>query len=216
MNSEGWRIGWPRHGPPSSQLRRRLRYQFSPPRKPVRENSLRVVVEVGLAQPRRQRRRIDGVAEQGAVGQRDEALALFPELAAGGVIEATQRATDVPLQLGLGHAGLLEILQVEVVDAELSPARSGCRHGPAARRARSWRRRRGTDPVAKGPHARRPARPSRGRRSPPWSRQGPSPARPCRRPDERACTDRSARAPRCRHSRACRAPRSESPPRSTP
>ena len=39
MNSDGWRIGWPRHGPLSSQLRLRLRYQLRPPRKPVRENS---------------------------------------------------------------------------------------------------------------------------------------------------------------------------------
>ena len=53
------------------------------------------------------------------VDSRPKPLPFVVEIAAGGEVEPPQRALDVLLQLGLGHAGLLEVLQVEVGDAEL-------------------------------------------------------------------------------------------------
>jgi hypothetical protein len=51
-----------------------------------------VIVEIGLGEPRRQLRRIDGVAEQRAGGEPGKALALLVELAARRVVDRRSAA----------------------------------------------------------------------------------------------------------------------------
>ena len=79
----------------------------------------RVVIEIGVAQPGGQFLGIDGIGQERAAGQTAEAFVLLRHLPAGRVVEFAQGATDVLLQLGLGHARLLEVLKIEIVDAEL-------------------------------------------------------------------------------------------------
>ena len=104
MNSAGWRIGWPRHGPASSQVRSQVAVPVQPAAEAGARELAGVVVEVGLAAATAAgSRRIDGVVEQPAARrQHGEALALLAQLAAGRVVDAAQAVAHVLLQLGLG------------------------------------------------------------------------------------------------------------------
>ena len=100
----------------------------------------------------------------------------------------------IALELGLGHARLLEIELVEPFVRRSAASPSSAARPSADGTARSGRSRRGSGRAAAAPRARQPARPSRGRRSRPASRPAHRRGRPCRRRDAAGCIARWPRA----------------------
>jgi len=122
----GWRIGWPRHGQPSSQLRRRLRYQFQPPRKPVRGIRRRSNRGSGFGEPGGSSGGSTVLPSRVPGGEPGEAFALLVS-SPPAVCRSGAARRGCPAAARPRHAGLLEILQVEVVDPEACRAPSGYR-----------------------------------------------------------------------------------------
>ena len=135
-NSAGTAIGACCQAPVSSQLRSRLRYQFSGPVKPGRAYCADVGVDVVLGEPGRQLVRL------GATSRKPPPAGIerhARRLAGRGRRAPCGRCGRIAAQLGVGDAGLLEVDHVEALAEHR--AQGGDRRRAAARpvRARSAR-----------------------------------------------------------------------------
>ena len=117
MNSAGWRMLSPTKGAATSQLRSMLRYQDSPPRKPVRGEGSGQGVELRLIQPDGCDAGIDHAGEERPAACELPAM-LRRGAARGGVHQPAQPGAHVVVELPLGDARLLEVEHVVVVTEE--------------------------------------------------------------------------------------------------
>ena len=162
----------PANGAMSSQLRSMLRYQLSPPRKPVRGEFAGVEVDIRLGQPGRQRRRVDrsgsesrpraGPCPARGAGRRSAAAERRPirNRAAGGSSRAGRARTRPRRRRApgnrAGRTATASVCGIAVVGRTRPRGRNGTLKPATPRK-----------PIRpqKRARARRPARPSRARRS---------------------------------------------------
>src|SRR5262245_29236630 len=106
-------------GANSSQLRSMLRYQLRPPRKAGAGELRDVEIQVGLAEPKRERGRVGPAREPATAPRHHEAkpgriTTLMARRIAGTPIQSSADGrTYIPLEFSFGHPGGLEISLIE-------------------------------------------------------------------------------------------------------